>query len=58
MAKQTWKFPNAPRHEKTCIMPYANNKIADHPAHPHNVISVFVIRSLDSEISTNATSKS
>ena len=40
MAKQTWKFPNAPRQ----------------PAHPHSVISVFVIRSLDSEISTNPTS--
>ena len=28
-------------------MPYANNKDADQPAHPHSLISVFVIRCLD-----------
>ena len=28
------KFRNEPRHEKTCLMPYANNKGADQPAHP------------------------
>ena len=29
-------------------MPYAKNKDADQPAHPHSLISVFVIRCLDS----------
>ena len=31
-------------------MPYANNKGADQPVHPHSLISVFVVRSLDSII--------
>ena len=30
------------RHEKTCLMPYANNKGADQPAHPRSLISAFV----------------
>ena len=29
-------------------MPYANNKGADQPAHPHSLISTFVVRCLDS----------
>ena len=29
-------------------MSYANNKGADQPAHPRNLISAFVVRSLDS----------
>ena len=31
-----------PRHEKTCFMPYANNKVADQPAYPRSLISTFV----------------
>ena len=29
-------------------MSYANNKDADQPAHPHSLISAFVVRCLDS----------
>ena len=35
-----------PLHEKTCLMPYANNKGAD----PRSLISAFVVRCLDSII--------
>ena len=42
---------NEPRHAKTCLMPYANNKGADQPAHPCSLISAFVVRCLDSIIS-------
>ena len=31
-------------------MTYANNKDADQPAHPHSLISTFVVRCLDSII--------
>ena len=31
-----------------CLMPYANHKGADQPAHPRSLISIFVIRCLDS----------
>ena len=31
-------------------MPYANNKGADQPSHPHSLISAFVVRCLDSMI--------
>ena len=31
-------------------MPYANNKGADQPVHPHSLISAFVVRCLDSII--------
>ena len=44
-------LPNEPRHEKTCFMPYANNKGADQPAHLCSLISAFVVRCLDSIIS-------
>ena len=30
------------------VMPYANNKDADQPAHPRSLISVFVMHYLDS----------
>ena len=40
-----------PGHAKMCLMPYANNKGADQPAHPRSLISAFVVRSLDSIIS-------
>ena len=33
------------------LMPYANNKGADQPAHPRSLISTFVVRFLDSIIS-------
>ena len=39
------------------FMPYANNKDADQPAHPRSLISVFVIRFLDSIISLVSISK-
>ena len=32
------------------VLPYANNKGADQPAHPGSLISTFVIRCLDSII--------
>ena len=31
-------------------MPYKNNKGTDQPAHPHSLISTFVVRCLDSKI--------
>ena len=46
-----------PRHEKTCLMLYANNKGADQPAHPHSLIGAFVVRCLDSMIPILAQSK-
>ena len=36
-----------PGHAKTCLMPYANNKGADQPAHPRSLISTFVVLCLD-----------
>ena len=36
-----------PGHEKMCLMPYANNKGADQPAHPRNLISTFFVRCQD-----------
>ena len=39
-----------PDHEKMCLMSYAYNKCADHPAHPRSLISAFVVRCLDSII--------
>ena len=43
-----------PDHEKMCLMPYANNKGADQPAHPRSLISAFVVRCLDSMISLDS----
>ena len=48
---------NGSGHAKTCLMPYANNKGADQPAHPHSLISTFVVRCLDSMICILAISK-
>ena len=31
-------------HAKICLMPYANNKDADQPAHSRSPISTFVVR--------------
>ena len=39
-----------PPHEKTCFIPYANNKGADQPAHSCSLISTFVVHCLDSII--------
>ena len=39
-----------------CLMPYANNKGADQPAHPRSLISTFVVRCLDSMICIHAIS--
>ena len=39
------------------VLPYANNKGADQPAHPRSLISTFVIRCLDSIISLVSISK-
>ena len=41
---------NGPGHAKTCLMPHANNKGADQPAHSRSLISTFVVRCLDSMI--------
>ena len=35
-----------------CLMSYANNKRTDHTAHPCSLISAFVVRCLDSIISS------
>ena len=42
------KLRYGPSHVKMCLMPYANNKGADQPAHPRSLISTFVVRCLDS----------
>ena len=39
------------------FMPYANNKGADQPAHPHSLISAFVVRWIDSIIPLVSISK-
>ena len=44
-------------HAEICLMPYANNKDADQPAHPRSLISTFVVRCLDSMICILAISK-
>ena len=46
-----------PRREKTCLWGFANDTGADQPAHPRSLISAFVIRYLESIISTLATSE-
>ena len=46
-----------PGHAKTCLMPYANNKRADQPAHPRSLISTFVVRCLESILCILAISK-
>ena len=46
-----------PGHEKMCLMSYANNKGTDQPAHPRSLISVFVVRCLDSIISLDSTAE-
>ena len=53
----TVKYTNEPGHEKMCLMSYANNKGADQPAHPRSLISVFIVRCLDSIISLDSISE-
>ena len=46
---------NGPPHEKTCLRGFGNKTGADQPAHPHSLISAFVIRLLESIICKLAT---
>ena len=46
-----------PRCEKTCLRRLENNKGADQPAHPHSLISDFVIRFLEMAIAKLITSE-
>ena len=41
---------NGPPGEKTCLLEFANNTGPDQPAHPHSLISTFVIHFLESTI--------
>ena len=41
--------------DKICLQGFANNTGADQPAHPHSLISAFVIRFLESFILRHAT---
>ena len=43
-----WWFLHMSRAKRKCVMSYANNKAADQPAHPLNLISAFVVCCLDS----------
>ena len=43
-----------PHHEKTCLMPYANNKGADQPAHLNSLNSTLIVHCLDSKIPVDA----
>ena len=56
MTKQT-NSAYGPGHAKMCLMPYANNKGADQPAHPRSLINTFVVHCLDSMICILAISK-
>ena len=46
-----------PRLEKTCLLGFANNKIADRPAHLPSLMRAFVICLLGSMIPRLATSE-
>ena len=48
---------NGPRREKTCLWGFANNTGADQSAHPHSLISAFVICLMEYITSKLATSK-
>ena len=39
---------------RKCLMSYVNNKGADQPAHPHSLISAYVVHCLDSIISLDS----
>ena len=51
------KLVNGSGHAKMCLMPYANNKSADQPAHSRSLISTFVVRRLHSIVCILAISK-
>ena len=51
LPKNDLKYNNEPCQEKTCLMPYANNKSADQPAHQHSLIGPFAVHCLDSIMS-------
>ena len=46
-----------PRRDKTCLRGFVNNKAAEQPAHPHSLISAFVISKLKSIIYQLASSE-
>ena len=50
-------FKDEPGHEKMCLIPYANNKGADQPAHTRSLISTFIVRCLHSIVCIFAKSK-
>ena len=50
-------YINEPRHEKTCSSHMRTTKGEDQPAHPHSLISAFVVRCLDIITSFLAKSK-
>ena len=50
-------FRNGPRRKKTCLRGFANNKVADQPAHLRSLINAFVIRFLKSIVSRIATNE-
>ena len=52
-----YHYKYGPRREKACLRWFANNKGADQPAHPHSMISVFVIHLLERVISKLAASE-
>ena len=54
LCKQETKEPG---HEETCLMLYANNKGVDQPAHPRSLMSVFIVRCLDSVTSLVSVTK-
>ena len=43
----SYMYACEPGHEKMCLMPYANNKGEDQPAHPRSLVSAFVVRCSD-----------
>ena len=47
-SKTQIRLTRGPGHAKMCLMPYANYKGADQPAHPRSLISTFVVQCLDS----------
>ena len=51
------EFIYGPRQEKTCLWWFVNNKGAGWSAHPHSLISAFVIHVLESIIYRLAMSK-
>ena len=53
----TGKKQIEPHHEKTCLLSYANKKYVDQAAHPHSLISTFVVRYLHSIIPLPEASK-